>query len=343
MTIAILADRISREAASREDELDTVVQVECIESALRALGHTVHRVRFSANLDAVKSSLYADGPDLVFNLVEDELLAGHAVLFLEQSGLRFSGCGSVAAVLSADKELCKRILGPALAASGALFPASPCLRSGADFNQAIPYIVKARHCDASIGMNADAVQHFSDLETLSTHIKQCEAEHGIEFFAEAYIEGREFNIGFLNGLVLPPAEIIFEGYKDGQARIVDYDAKWNEQSHGYHHTPRSFVFSDADSELLTTLRKITADCCEVLGIQEYARVDFRVGHDNTVYVLEVNTNPGLSPDAGFFAACQQAGLDYSAMLKHILAAAICSRPGANNEQTMDYTGSGAGI
>ena len=56
-------------------------------------------------------------------------------------------------------------------------------------------------------------------------------EAGGEWFAEAYIEGREFNLSLLSGKngpeVLPLAEILFEDYPPGKARVVGYRAKWN--------------------------------------------------------------------------------------------------------------------
>jgi hypothetical protein len=50
-------------------------------------------------------------------------------------------------------------------------------------------------------------------------------------FAERFIAGREFNLSLLAGPqgpdVLPPAEIVFEGYTADMPRIVDYRAKWD--------------------------------------------------------------------------------------------------------------------
>jgi hypothetical protein len=50
-----------------------------------------------------------------------------------------------------------------------------------------------------------------------------------------------FNLSLLESpdgpQILPPAEIIFEGFEAGRARIVDYQAKWDPDSYAYHHTP----------------------------------------------------------------------------------------------------------
>jgi D-alanine-D-alanine ligase len=63
---------------------------------------------------------------------------------------------------------------------------------------------------------------------------------------------------------------------------------------------------------------ISLRCREIFELKGYARIDFRVDQQNKPYVLEVNINPCLSPDAGFPAACQKAGMTYSEMIERII-------------------------
>lgn len=60
---------------------------------------------------------------------------------------------------------------------------------------------------------------------------------------------------------------------------------------------------------------------DLFGLSGYARVDFRVDAAGAPWVLEVNTNPCLAPDAGFAAAAAQAGITYDALVAHLLAVA----------------------
>ena len=165
---------------------------------------------------------------------------------------------------------------------------------------------------ASIGLDAEAVVEAASDRLLETLMAQRKRKLGGACFAEAYIEGREFNIAILDGSegpqVLPPAEIIFEGYPSERARIVDYQAKWDTASYAYHHTPRCFDFDAVDDGLLEQLRNLSRECWDLLGLRGYARVDFRVDHHERPWILEINANPCLSPDAGFAAAVRQAGL-----------------------------------
>jgi D-alanine-D-alanine ligase len=145
-------------------------------------------------------------------------------------------------------------------------------------------------------------------------------------FAEAFVEGREFNLSVLAGpqgpQVLPPAEIRFEGFGADQPRIVGYRAKWDANSHEYHHTPRSFEFGAEDGPLLDRLQALALQSWQLFGLRGYARIDFRVDNQGQPWILEINANPCLSPDAGFAAALREAGIDFTQAVKRIIADGI---------------------
>jgi len=122
--------------------------------------------------------------------------------------------------------------------------------------------------------------------------------------------------------VLPPAEIDFRRFGPDWPRIVDWEAKWIETSCGYRNADRSFTFRDADAGLLAELRRLALAACRACGLESYARVDFRVDAAGRAWVLEVNANPCLSPDAGFAAAAAAAGLSYDALIARIAFAAF---------------------
>jgi D-alanine-D-alanine ligase len=79
---------------------------------------------------------------------------------------------------------------------------------------------------------------------------------------------------------------------------------------------------DADCKLLAELIRTAQRCWQVLGLRGYARVDFRVDEHNRPWVLEVNANPCLSPDAGFVAAANRAGLSFVQIIERLLADAL---------------------
>ena len=134
---------------------------------------------------------------------------------------------------------------------------------------------------------------------------------------EEYIGGREFNVsllGYPDPMVLPPAEIDFSDFPDSLYPIVGYRAKWVAESFEFRHTPRRFP-DRLNPDLARNLQKTAAACFHLLGLRDYGRVDMRVDERDRVYVLEVNANPCISPDAGFAAAAERDGMDYTAMVK----------------------------
>jgi D-alanine-D-alanine ligase len=125
--------------------------------------------------------------------------------------------------------------------------------------------------------------------------------------------------------VLPPAEIDFVGFPAGRPRIVDYEAKWSGHSFAYLNTPRRFDFPPSDAPLLDRLSALAHEAWSLFGVTGYARVDFRVDAAGEPWLLELNVNPCLTPDAGFVAAAERAGLGYDALIAAITEAAARQR------------------
>ncbi|MHB8830319.1 MAG: hypothetical protein ACYC6Q_12440, partial [Syntrophales bacterium] len=161
-------------------------------------------------------------------------------------------------------------------------------------------------------------------------------------YAERFIEGREFSVSLLarqkplllpaqgtaagtvlsekyDPEVLPPAEMLFDAYPPGKVRVVGYKAKWVEESFEFAGTTRSFAFSPSDVPLLARLADLALQCWRLFDLRGYARVDFRVDAEGRPWILEVNVNPCLSPDAGFLAAAAQAQTSSTAVLERIIS------------------------
>ncbi|OQC54427.1 MAG: D-alanine--D-alanine ligase B [Deltaproteobacteria bacterium ADurb.Bin022] len=124
--------------------------------------------------------------------------------------------------------------------------------------------------------------------------------------------------------VLPIAEMLFQDYAPDKLKIVDYKAKWDADSFEYNNTVRKFNFDDEDALLISSLQDIALQCWNIFSLRGYARVDFRVDKNNKPWVLEVNTNPCLSPDAGFAAALERAEIKYHEAIGLIIDNALKS-------------------
>ena len=325
LTIAVLHGAVAPDAPP--DEQDTLVEVDAVVGALRALGQHPVPVALTLDLGAARSALAALAPDLVFNLVES--VAGEGALIylgvglLEAVGLPFTGADTGALLNTSNKRLAKRALGLAGIATPRWLGgqrADPPARGG-------PWIVKSVWEHASIGIDDEAV--VPDVDDARRLLARRARERGGEWFAEAYVEGREFNVPLLTGPggpeILPISEIRFDRWPPAKPRIVNYAAKWLPGAFEYSHTPRVFDHPAADADLLAELRRVARQCWDLFDLRGHARVDFRVDRQGRPWVLEVNTNPCLAPDAGFAAALVQAGISYAGALERIVANASGGR------------------
>jgi len=321
-----------------------LAQAAVVREALSSRGDDVTALPCTLDLQAAADALRQSRPDVVFNLVE--ALGGAdrwmplATLLFEGLGLPFTGADTAAMLATSDKLAAKRRLRVAglptpdwIAAEQLPQATAPdpgeSHRSELRLSGRRRMILKPIWEHASLGMGDDAVVD------LDPDAPVADARHRLElreritgrpYFAEAYIPGREFNLSLLTDaaggpLVLPPAEIDFSAYPAGKPRIVGHAAKWDESSFEYQQTPRRFSFSPDDAPLLAELAELARRCWELFGLRGYSRVDFRVDEQGRPWILEVNVNPCLAPDAGFAAALEQAGLSLPEAIGRIVDAA----------------------
>jgi D-alanine-D-alanine ligase len=290
MRIAVVHNAL--QADSAPDEQDVLAQADVVTDALRELGHKPVRLTCGLNMSRVQSELRSEA----LLLTSNKLLAKSLL----------DGAGLPTPAWTASRHAC----GPGLFRRPRENPKR--------------WIIKSVWEHASIGLDTEAIIEVSSDHLLETLLDERAPRLGGACFAEAFIDGREFNLSLLDSAdgpqVLPPAEIIFEGFGAGQARIVDYKAKWDDGSFEYHHTPRRFDFDPADDGLLEQLRTLALECWHLMGLRGYARVDFRVDLHDRPWILEINANPCLSPDAGFAAALHQAGLTTAEAVGRIVEA-----------------------
>jgi D-alanine-D-alanine ligase len=316
------------------DEQDVLVEVDTVAQALKRLGHDPIPVVFTLDLPRVLATLREIRPEVIFNLVESvggkDRLIHLAPAVLDSIAIPYTGAPTEAVFLSSHKVLAKQRLRSAGIATPAWYWRGA--QGEMDETETLPkgrYIIKSLWEHASIGLNESAIVEANDAAELGVLVNRRVATLGTDLFAEAFVEGREFNISLLDGPngpeVLPHAEIQFLDFPDDKPRVVDYKAKWDEDSFEFQHTPRIFEFPASDSDLLRSLSEISKQCWQVFGLRGYARVDFRVDGDGKPWVLEININPCLSPDGGFHAAVQRAGLTIEQAAQRVLDAALRRR------------------
>lgn len=315
--ILILINQLSETPTA--DEQDVLDQAQLVEETLVGLGYKTGRVFMNLNLAKAREDIVASGADMVFNLVESidnkaEWIHLSPAL-LHGIKIPFTGSGAEAMIVTSNKAMSKKIM----EAHGIATPKWFSAYNLSQLSPKIKYIAKPLYEDASVGIDDQSI--FFGYET--SKLEYFRSRFGHNFFVEEFIEGREFNISVFAGedgpIVLPPAEINFTNFPEGKPKIVGYQAKWEETSFEYENTNRTFDFGDKDKGLIEKLKAITAECWNLFDLRGYARVDFRVGPSDKPYVLEMNANPCIAPDSGFYAATQKAGIPFSKVIKNILS------------------------
>jgi D-alanine-D-alanine ligase len=321
MKIAVIHGEVA--AGAGRDEQDVLTQVDCVSRGLSALGHEPVAVPVSLNLAAAAQAFADLRPATVFNLVET--LAGKGSLIhlvpslLDALKIPFTGAGTGAMLLTSNKLLAKRWLSAAGLPTPAWFTTA---ETHEDLQIEGEWLIKSVWEHASIGLDEDSVLFGADRKRLLAEMDARREALGGACLAEAYIDGREFNLSLLEGAdgpeVLPPAEICFDAYPPGKVRVVGYRSKWEEGTFEFANTPRTFEFPVRDAPLLAYLKEMALRCWNLFDLRGYARIDFRVDREGRPWILEANANPCLSPDAGFSAAAFRAGLTFPDVLCRIL-------------------------
>lgn len=325
MKVVILHEQLAADA--RADETDVLDQVQAVEAALDELGHEAAIVTMTRDLERAAAALRDAAPDVVFNLVEslggDGRLLDLAPDLLDDLRIPYTGSGLSATRAAASKIASKRILGEhglptPLWLSMEQLAARPAVPSGR-------YILKSIWEHGSLGLEDDCVVTADRADVLLAELQRRLRRLGGSAFAEAYVHGREFNLALLaegEGVAhLAPAEIRFAGAGRTPVQIVGYRAKWSPGSAEDEGTPRSFVVADADAPLVAQMQELAAATWRAFGLRGYARIDFRVDAAGRPWIIDVNTNPCLSPDAGFAAAVRETGLSFADAVARVLAAA----------------------
>lgn len=317
--------------SDRPDEKDVLVQTEVVCAALKALGHRTEAVACTLDLDRIQRWIVRFAPDVVFNLVESLDGKGRLIhlfpFLLDAMGIPYTGAPAESILATSNKVKAKQHM----SAAGIPTPEWIELHPAGDHGgrgeaegarKDTTWILKSIWEHASLGIDETGIVQTQTTAEIPALLRLRSSGPGGICFAERFIDGREFNLSLLAGPcgpeILPPAEIIFQNYDAGRPRIVGYRAKWDDASFEFHHTPRRFEFSREDADLLAALRTSALTCWETFGLKGYARVDFRVDPLGRPWVLEVNANPCLSPDAGFAVALAKAGVPFSEAVRRIV-------------------------
>ncbi|MDP2244561.1 D-alanine--D-alanine ligase [Pseudomonas sp.] len=227
---------------------------------------------------------------------------------LECAGIPYTGSGILASALAMDKLRTKQVwqsLGLPTPRHAVLASADDCRAAAAELG--FPLIVKPAHEGSSIGM-----AKVDDVDGLIAAWQNA-SQFDSQVLVEQWIHGPEYTIALLRGQVLPPIAL------GTPHSFYDYDAKYLANDTQYR------IPCGLDVAKEEELKLLSAQACEAVGTQGWARVDVMQDAGGQFWLLEVNTVPGMTDHSLVPMAARAAGLDFQQLVLAILADSLETR------------------
>lgn len=279
-----------------------------VADALESLGHRVTRIDMDRN---VAAKLAEARPDVVFNALhgtpgEDGSVQG----MLDLMGLRYTHSGMVTSVIAIDKQLTKQALVP----HGIPMPGGRMVQRGELYRHdplPRPYVLKPVNEGSSVGVAiVTAESNYGD--PISPQARGPWQEFD-ELLAEPFIRGRELTTAVLGDQALGVTEL------KPKTGFYDYEAKYTEGL-----TEHIFPAQIPD-EVADACKRIALDAHRLLGCKGASRADFRWDDSQGIdglFLLEVNTQPGMTPLSLVPEQARYCGIDYPALVQRIVDEAL---------------------
>lgn len=310
--------------AGEEIAAESVLKaVEAVHRSLLELDYEVGRVPLVPPLESARQKLSQLKVDLVFNLFEGftgfPQTEADVPEILDELGISYTGCTARVLRLRIDKVRVKELLQDAGIDTPDFQLLTP--QNLDQFRLKFPCIVKPRGEDASHGISAKSVVH--DRKSLAEQVKNVSEAYGGEALVEEYIEGREFNItvyGDSEYSLSPVSEIIYS-LPPGLPKILTFEAKWKPETVYYQGT-QPCIPAEISQDELKKIQDIALKVFKRLAGKGYARVDMRRSAEGRYFVLELNANPDIGPDAGAALQAEAAGLSYTQFVEKIVKLAL---------------------
>lgn len=293
------------------------VSLKGAEEVYKALDHEKYAIkRYDPATDLSRLAAEAEQIDAAFILLhglfgEDGTVQG----FLDLLDIPYQGSGVMGSAIAMDKNLSKvlyRNEGLTVPEWVMVTPKDLDAPENILEKISLPVVLKPLRQGSSLGMSiVDSDKNFiPSLEKAFTFDK--------DVMIEQYISGREITVGVLGNdelIPLPLVEIIpGEGYN-----FFDYEAKYQPGA------TREICPADFPSEITEKAQEFGRIAHKALHLKGYSRTDMIVDTDNTIFVLETNTIPGMTPTSLLPQAAKVYGFSFSALLDYLIELALEDR------------------
>jgi D-alanine-D-alanine ligase len=308
-------------------EIDNVLNiVGQMRAALTVEGHSVTPLEVGRSDYIDILSEYDPREYVVFNWCEDlpGVHQGEVMMarMLEKNNFCYTGSPPEVLSLSWNKPAAKRLLNRSRIPTPfwRLF-STPHVKDWKKF----PAIVKPAYEHCSNGITTEAV--VLDARELTERIAHVLEEFHQPAIVEDFIDGRELHVtlwGNDNIEMLPPVEMDFSAFDNIRDRLCTFESKFIPGSLAYEKIELQ-IPAELDKKQLQQLRRVTQRTYRAFGCRDYARLDVRL-KEGIFYILDVNPNADMSPDATLTYAADAAGLNYGFFASTIVHMAAQRHP-----------------
>jgi D-alanine-D-alanine ligase len=271
-----------------------------VTKACQELGYQVTAIDVQHDIAAKLTALK---PDIAFNALhgrfgEDGCIQG----VLEVLGIPYTHSGVLASALAMDKPMAKNVF----AAVGIPIAEGRVATKKEVIAETVvprPYVVKPINEGSSVGVT---IIH----ENENFFFDEASWKFGDQVLVERYIPGREIQVAVLDDVVLGAIEIRPQG------RFYDYEAKYTDGK--AQHLMPAPIEKSAYEHVCALAQKAHV----ALGCRGLTRTDFRFDEkNNAFYILEVNTQPGMTPLSLSPEIAAYAGISFNELVRRLIVGA----------------------
>jgi D-alanine-D-alanine ligase len=288
---------------------------------LKKLGHEVRALGVQTEFQPIRDTLDAFKPDVAFNLLEEfhgnVLYDQNVVSLLELLRVPYTGCNPRGLIISREKSLAKKLL----LYHRIRLPAFHVFQLGHQVKRPralnFPIIVKSLTEHASLGISKASLVNTD--EELAERVAMVHRRLETHALAEQFIAGRELYVGVIGNdrlTALPTRELVFKNAAPDEPLIATERAKHNYDYQKKHGIDQKAA-DDLPPNVASSIGHLSKRIYRILGLTGYARLDYRLATDGTLWFLEANPNPEIALGEEFASAAKQAGMEYPDLLQRI--------------------------
>jgi D-alanine--D-alanine ligase len=301
-----------------EAEFDSQSTVDALKKGLEKVTPNVFQIEATRTLSENLKELRID---VVFNIAEGtnkRAREAQVPAICDLLGIEHTGSDATCLAITLDKAITKKLLSQ----DGILTPNYRLYTGaakGVEPGLKYPVIVKPNHEGTSKGIGGKSVAS-NDAE-LQDLVKTLWRKYQEPILCEEYIEGKEYTVGVLGNStlkILGPMEIKFTP-EAGRYPVYSFEAKQSPDN------PICTVVCPVSlgRELDRKVAAFAKKAFRSLGCRDVARIDFRVDAKGSIYFLEINPLPGLTPGfSDLVVMAESGGMAYEGLIRRILTPAI---------------------